>query len=83
MDYEKWINEAISKTGALSQDETFLLKDLFDGISWNTLQNGERRELGRQFKIKVKRNLVPNVQYLGKADNNSAIYIKIKGDTNK
>lgn len=84
MDYEKWINEAISKTGALSQDETFLLKDLFDGISWNTLQNGERRELGRQFKIKVKRNLVPNVQYWGKADNNSAIYIKkIKGDTNK
>ena len=77
MDYEKWLNEAISKTGALPQGTIFLLKDLFDGVNWNTLQNGERREFGRQFKIKVNRNLVPNVKYQGKADNNSAMYIKL------
>lgn len=76
MDYEKWINEAISRTGALSPNTVFLLKDLFDGINWNTLTNGERRELGRQFKIKVNRGLVPNVAYWDKAQNNSSRYIK-------
>ena len=76
MDYEKWINEAISKTGALSTGTVFVLKDLFDGITWNTLKNGEKRELGRQFKIKVNRNLVPNVDYYDKAPNNSSRYIK-------
>lgn len=83
MDYERWLNEAIAATGALHQNMTFLLKDLFDGVRWRTLQPGERRELGRQFKIKVVRNLVPNVKYLGKADNNSARYIKVEGEINK
>ena len=76
MDYEKWINEAISKTGALPAETIFVLKDLFEGVTWNTLQNGEKRELGRQFKIKVNRNLVPNVEYYDKAQNNSSRYIK-------
>lgn len=77
MDYERWIDEAIRKIETLPQGSTFLLKDLFDGVHWNTLQNGERRELGRQFKIKVNRKLVVNVEYQGKADNNSATYIKL------
>lgn len=76
MDYEKWINEAISKTGALPLGTIFVLKDLFDGVTWNTLQNGEKRELGRQFKIKVNRNLIPNVEYYDRAQNNSSRYIK-------
>ena len=76
MDYEKWINVAISKTGGLENGTIFLLKDLFDGVKWNTLSNGERRELGRQFKIKVNHDLVPNVEYIGKAQNNSAKYKK-------
>ena len=76
MDYERWINDAISKTGALSPNTIFLLKDLFDGVRWNTLTNGERRELGRQFKIKVNRGLVLNVKYKDKAPNNSSRYIK-------
>ena len=71
MDYEKWINEAISKTGALPTNTVFVLRDLFDGVKWNTLTNGERREFGRQFKIKVNRGLVPNVEYQDKAQNNS------------
>lgn len=77
MDYEKWLNEAISKTEVLPQGTIFLLKELFDGVNWNMLQNGERRELGRQFKIKISSGLVPNIKYQGKADNNSAKYIKI------
>ena len=76
MDYEKWINEAISKSGALPVETIFVLKDLFEGVTWNTLQNGEKRELGRQFKNKVNRNLVPNVEYYDRAQNNSSRYIK-------
>lgn len=76
MDYEKWLNLAISKTGALPQGTVFVLKDLFVGTEWNTLSNGERRELGRQFKIKVNHGLVPNVKFIGKAQNNSSQYEK-------
>ena len=76
MDYEKWINEAISKSGSVAEGNIFVLRDLFDGIKWNTLTNGEKRELGRQFKIKVNRGLVPNVEYYDKAQNNSSRYIK-------
>ena len=76
MDYEKWLFEAISKTGTLLPNTVFVLKDLFDGVKWNTLSPGERREFGRQFKYKVTRGLIPNVEYIGKAQNNSSQYIK-------
>lgn len=76
MDYEEWMNLAISKTGALKDDSVFLVKDLFDGIRWRELGNGEKREFGRQFRIKVERGLIPGVVYIGKAQNNSAQYRK-------
>ena len=76
MDYEEWLNRAINKTSVLSVGTVFVLKDLFEGVEWNTLTNGERRELGRQFKIKVNRGLVPDIKYYGKAQNNSSKYTK-------
>ena len=74
---EIWINRAISKTGALSFGTTFLLKDVFDGIEWNRFSSGDKRDFGRQFKFNVKRGFVPNVIYVGKAQNNSAVYRKV------
>lgn len=76
MDYELWINAAISKTGALAPGTEFVLKDLFSNVDWNTLPAGERRSLGRKFKSKVNHGLVPGVEYLEKAQNNSTRYIK-------
>lgn len=76
MDYERWINAAISKTGALSPGTIFVLKDLFSNVDWNTVPAGERRIFGRKFKAKVTSGLVPDVEYLEKAQNNSALYIK-------
>jgi hypothetical protein len=73
---EIWINRAISKTGALPYGTVFLLKDLFDGVEWNRLSSGDKRDFGRQFKYHVKRGLVPNVVFVGKAQNNSSIYRK-------
>ena len=73
--------EAIEK---LSFDTEFLLKDLFEGAFWKGLQKGDRLGLGKCFKNEVINNKIKNVQYLGKAENNSAKYRKTKqGEINK
>ena len=77
MNYDILINRAISKTGALQLNTTFLLKDLFEGTEWNELDKGGRLGLGRRFKNDVLDGIIPNVVYIGKAQNNSAIYKKI------
>lgn len=74
MVYETWINKAISKTGSLPPNTAFVLKDLFDGIAWNKITNGEKRELGRLFKHKVTSEMIPGVILDGKAANGSTRY---------
>ena len=76
MDYTLLINKAISQIGKLPSGRTFVLKDLYIGAEWNQLPNGVRRDLGRNFKNEVIRGHIPNVSYIGKADNNSSMYIK-------
>lgn len=76
MDYEKYINSAIMSIGKLKSRTRFTLKDLFPGIEWNTISSGDRRELGRRFKYEVKSGKIPNVTYVGKAQNNSSQYVK-------
>ncbi len=73
-----WINKAISKTGSLTPNTIFILKDLFQGDEWDTLSTGNRRDFGRQFKDLVIRGKVPDVVYIGKAQNNSAKYKKVR-----
>jgi hypothetical protein len=74
---EIWINRAISKTGSLAPNTVFLLKDLFTGVEWDKLSPGDKRDFGRQFKSLVNRGAVPNVVFLGKAQNNSSRYKKV------
>ena len=76
MDNREWINKAISKTGALSNSAEFCLKDLFDGIEWNGLSKGDRLSFGRFFKNEVIEGNIPNITYIGKAQNNAAKYKK-------
>lgn len=76
MNYESWINKAISKTGCLAVDTTFVLKDLFDGVEWNKLSGGEKREFGRRFKHAVTTNMIPSVILDGKSANGSTKYRK-------
>lgn len=76
MDNSKWMDRAksrLSKTGANTE---FFLKDLFDGVEWNDLTVGERLGFGKFFKSEVLEEHVPNVKYIGKAQNNSARYKK-------
>ena len=76
-EYEMWLNAAREKCRDLRIGTVFVLKDLFLGVEWDTLSGGEKRELGRRFKNCVLRDLVHNIIYIGKADNNSAQYRKI------
>lgn len=77
MDNSLWLNRAISKTAALGSGTEFCLKDLFDGVEWNDLTVGTRLGFGRYFKNEVLEGHIPNVVYIGKAQNNSAKYRKV------
>lgn len=70
------MNKAISKTGTLDVGTEFVLKDLFNGIEWNKLSVGEKREFGRRFKNKVKKNVIPAVVCVGVSKNYSTLYQK-------
>lgn len=80
MDYLKVLKEKESRIFKLESGTVFLLKDLFEGVQWNGFSKGDRLNLGRTFKNLVDNKKVPNVMYLGKAENNSAKYEKIKGE---
>ena len=74
-----WLNKAINKTRSLNPNTVFSLKDLFPGVEWDELSNGNKRDFGRQFKHLVLRGAVPNVIFVGKADNNASTYKKVVG----
>lgn len=76
MDLLLYMNKAISKTGTVAYGTEFVLKDLFDGIEWNNLTDGEKRDFGRNFKYEVGKGHIPNIVYIGKAQNNSSKYRK-------
>lgn len=76
MDYEKLLRIIAEKIDSLNKGDEFFLKDLFDGIEWKEFQTGERLSLGRRFKNSVLTEKIANVVYIGKAQNNSALYKK-------
>ncbi len=83
MDYEKWTEEAQKSIDKVQVGKIFFLKDLFKGTKWNDLPVGDRLGLGRMFKNKVNSGEILNVEYVGKAQNNSAQYIKVKCNSKK
>lgn len=77
IDYDAWLKEATHKTITLSAGSTFIVKELFDGIKWNKLTSGEKRDFGRRFKQEVAMGKIQNVRYIGKMQNGSCKYMKI------
>lgn len=77
MDFDFYINKAIMNIGQLNSGSIFTLKDLFVGTEWNPITPGDRRELGRRFKYAVRKGNIPNVTFIGKAQNNSSKYRKV------
>ena len=80
MDYAVWMEKAIKSIATISERQTFVVKDLFQGAEWKSLGRGDKLSFGKYFKNAITDKRVPNVEYVGKADNNSALYIK-KGRT--
>ena len=76
MNYNELLIKAIEHIDTIQSGEVFFVKDLFHGTEWNKLKRGEKLEFGRLFKKAVMDGSVPNVEYVGKADNNSAQYKK-------
>ena len=76
MENSVWMNKALIKISQAESGDIFVLKDLFEGIDWNSLSKGERQSFGRYFKNEVNDGRVAGVGYYGKAPNNSAKYIK-------
>ena len=74
--YELMFEDALAVIYGMPVGTMFVARDLFKGTEWNSLEKGSRLGFGGFFKRKVMQNLVPNVQYIGKKDNNSAQYMK-------
>ena len=76
MKYIKLLSKVNAHIGTIQSGEIFVVRDLFHGTEWNELQRGEKLGFGRFFKQAVMNGSVQTVEYIGKADNNSAQYRK-------
>lgn len=77
MDYNELLDNARIHIEKLPAGQVFFVKDLFYGTGWNELERGEKLGFGRYFKKAVLNGTILGVQFIGKADNNSAQYRKI------
>lgn len=80
MDYNELLQKARTHIKKLSVGQVFFVKDLFCGTEWNELERGEKLWFGKYFKKAVQDKTVSGVQFIGKADNNSAQYRTIQED---
>lgn len=80
MNYDKLLNTACAHINSIPSGQIFFVKELFYGTEWNELEKGEKLGFGRYFKKAVLNGTVSGVQFIGKADNNSAQYRKIQED---
>ena len=63
-------------TSNIKQNQTFELADV--AINWDSNSNGERIQLGKQFKEEVLLNLQPNIEFIKINSKNHAIYKVVK-----
>lgn len=76
MDYEAWLNKAVQRIATLRVGTEFVVKELFNGTDWNSLPRGDKLGFGKYFKSAVTDDKFSKVEYIGKAENNSAKYRK-------
>lgn len=78
MDYEHWLYKAMDGIERTPYNALFLVKELFQGTEWNDLPKGDKLRFGAYFKTLVTEGKIPNINYVSKANNNSAQYRKIQ-----
>lgn len=77
MKYEDWLDAARKEINTFTVGKIFVVRDLFVGADWDKQEKGDRIGFGKFFKRKVADGDIENVEYIGKAKNNSAQYRKI------
>lgn len=77
MGFDFMLEELLQVVEDIPSGQIFFAKDLIKGTEWGELPKGDRSKFGKYFKKKVESGEIPGVQYLEKADNNSAKYQKI------
>ena len=75
MNYEELFQKALENIEHTPKNIPFVVKDLF-GTEWYILERRDKLEFGRLFKNAVIEGSIPNIKYIGKAQNNSAQYIR-------
>ena len=78
MDFDELEREALTALRKVALGQIFLIRDLFEGHRWESLPKGDRLDFGRHFKRKVTTGAIQGVEYVGKAQNGSAEYVKIE-----
>ncbi len=77
MDFDEWMEDAISSVAQLPRGTPFTLKNLFEGCHWNALSKGDRLKFGKYFKNQVIMNVVNGVVYVDTPSGKPAQYRKI------
>ena len=78
MGFDFMLDELHQTVDGIPDGTSFCAKDLLKGAEWKELPVGDRIRFGKYFKRKVESGEFPDVQYQGKADNNTAFYKKEK-----
>lgn len=78
MDFDKLEKEALVAFSQIPCDQTFLVKDLFKGYRWESFSPGVRRDFGKHFKRRYTIGAIKGIKYVGRAQNGSAQYMKIR-----
>ena len=78
MDYSKWTELAIEQINELDEGCIFELKKLFEGVLWEQLPMGDRRNFGKFFKNEVQDGRIKNIIILERGKNNHSRYQKKK-----
>ena len=76
MDISMLLEEASAAVQKLAAEQTFEVRNLFQELRWESFTRGDRITLGKCFKNEVQDGRIPDVEYVGKKNNNHAVYIK-------
>ena len=79
MDFRKWTEDALEKVNLnIKIGDVFILKDLFEGCVWSTLEKGEPAAFGRYFSNEVSEKRIDSIIYVGKNKRGNNQYQRVK-----
>ena len=62
MNYDEWLENALSKISTLQIGSVFEVKDLFDSIEWNKQEPKDKRFFGKYFSCKYNDGVIKGIE---------------------